>query len=111
MTQQPSICLVEAANLLARTDLMLQIRTIIKERRLTQVQAAKILKVRQPRVAEIVAMKIQDYSVDTLLKYLARLGKKVNMTFSDIDQVDELFEIYDNGIGQLRILYTYDQFH
>ncbi len=73
----------EAANLLARTDLMLQIRTIIKDRKLTQVEAAKLLKVRQPRVAEINAMKIQDYSVDTLLKYLARLGKKVTMTFSD----------------------------
>ena len=77
----------EAAKLLARTDLMLEIKTIIKERRLTQVQAAKILKVRQSGVAEIAAMKIQDYSVDTLLKYLVRLGKKVNMTFSDIDQV------------------------
>ncbi len=75
----------EAANLLARTDLMLQIKTIIKERHLTQVEAAKILKVRQPRVAEIMAMKIQDYSVYTLLKYLARLGKKVNMSFSDMN--------------------------
>ena len=75
----------EAANLMARTDLMLQIKIIVKERQLTQVEAAKILKVRQPRVAEIMAMKIQDYSVDTLLKYLARLGKKVNMSFTDME--------------------------
>ena len=71
----------EAANLLARTDLMLQIRSIIEERNLTQVEAAKILKVRQPRIAEIVAMKIQLYSVDTLLKYLSRLGTEVSFQF------------------------------
>ncbi len=76
----------ESANLLARTDLMLQIKTIIKERHLTQMEAARILKVRQPRVAEIMAMKIQDYSVDTLLKYLARLGKQVTMSFGDFDR-------------------------
>jgi len=76
----------EAANLLARTDLMLQIKTIIQDRQLTQMKAAKVLKIRQPRIAEIMAMKIQDYSVDTLLKYLARLGKKVTMSVSDIGQ-------------------------
>jgi len=74
----------EAANLLMRTDLMLQIKTIIKERHLTQVAAAKLLKVRQPRIAEIMAMKIQDYSVDTLIKYLARLGRQANIIFSDV---------------------------
>jgi predicted XRE-type DNA-binding protein len=75
----------EAAHLLARTDLMLQIRNTIQERNLTQVEAAKILKVRQPRIAEIKAMKIQLYSVDTLLKYLARLGTQVSFQFKKSD--------------------------
>jgi predicted XRE-type DNA-binding protein len=76
----------EAANLLARTDLMLEIRRIVQQRHLTQMEAARLLQIRQPRIAEIMAMKIEDYSVDTLLKYLARLGKKVTMNISDADQ-------------------------
>jgi predicted XRE-type DNA-binding protein len=70
----------EAANLVARCTLMLQIRNIIEENGWTQEQAAKALKVKQPRIAEIFGMKTQCFSVDLLLKYLARLGKRVEMT-------------------------------
>lgn len=75
----------EAANLLARTDLMLRIRTIIEERKITQTEAAKLLKVRQPRIAEIMALKIQLFSIDTLLKYLSRLGTQVTFQYNQSD--------------------------
>ena len=73
----------EAANLMARATLILQVQQIIKENHWTQEQAAKALKVRQPRIAEIMSMKTQCFSVDLLLKYLARLGKRVEMTVKD----------------------------
>jgi predicted XRE-type DNA-binding protein len=44
----------EAAHLLIRTDLMLQIERVLKERGLTQAKAAKLLGVTQPRVSVLV---------------------------------------------------------
>ena len=76
----------EAAHLLARATLILQLRKIIKDQDWTQAQAAKALRVTQPRVAEIIGMKTECFSVDLLLKYLARLGKEVHMTVKDANQ-------------------------
>ncbi len=74
----------EAAHLLARATLILQLRKIIKDRDWTQAQAAKALKVKQPRIAELMSMKTDCFSVDLLLKYLARLGKQVEMKVKDV---------------------------
>lgn len=71
----------EAANLFARSTLMLQIRHIIEENGWTQEQAAKVLRVKQPRVAEIMKLKTELFSVDLLLKYLVRLGTEVSFQF------------------------------
>ena len=76
----------EAANLLARATLILQIRKIINSQDWTQEQAAKALSVKQPRIAELMGMKTDCFSVDLLLKYLARLGKQVEMTIKDINR-------------------------
>lgn len=71
----------EAINLLARAELMLKIRDIITENNWSQRQAAKILGVRQPRIAEIMSFNTKYFSVDLLLKYLARLGTQVSFSF------------------------------
>jgi len=76
----------EAANLLARATLILQLIQIIKSHGWTQEKAAKALGVKQPRIAEIMNMKTECFSVDLLLNYLARLGKRVEMTIKDINQ-------------------------
>lgn len=68
----------EAVNLLARTELLSKIQDIIEESGLTQREAAKLLSVSQPRIAEIMGMKINKFSVDLLLKYLNRLGRRVS---------------------------------
>jgi predicted XRE-type DNA-binding protein len=77
----------EAANLMVRAALLLQLQQIIKDKQWTQEEAAKTLKVKQPRVAEIMSLKTDCFSVDLLLKYLARLGKRVEMTVKDVIQV------------------------
>jgi len=69
----------EAAHLLIRTDLMLQIKRILKERRLTQAKAAKLLGVSQPRVSDLVRARIDLFSIDTLVALLARLGVSVSL--------------------------------
>jgi predicted XRE-type DNA-binding protein len=68
----------EAVNLLARADLAIEIRKIIKANGWSQREAAKEMGVAQPRIAEIVSMKLDHYSVDLLLKYLDKLGRRVS---------------------------------
>ena len=64
----------EAAHLLIRADLMIQVTALIKERGLTQRQAAKALNVTQPRISDLVRGRIELFSIDTLVEMLSRLG-------------------------------------
>ena len=67
----------EAAHLLIRTDLMIQVSGLIEERGLTQKQAAKALGVTQPRISDLVRGRIELFSIDTLVDMLSRLGVAV----------------------------------
>lgn len=69
----------EAAHLLIRTDLMLQIARVLKARGLTQAQAAKVLKVSQPRVSALIRGRLELFSIDALVEMLARLEIKVTV--------------------------------
>jgi len=75
----------EAVNLLARSTLMIEIKNIIEERKLTQAAAAKILGVRQPRVSALYTERIEDFTVDMLMKWLSKLGKEVSVVVKDKD--------------------------
>ena len=70
---------VEAAHMLIRADLMIDIGRIMKERRLTQSRAAALLGVSQPRVSDLVRGRIDLFSIDTLVEFLARLGVAVTL--------------------------------
>jgi predicted XRE-type DNA-binding protein len=74
----------EAANLLARADLIIAILKTIDKRKLTQAQAAEALGVAPTRVSELRKGKIEKFSVDLLLNYLARLGKQVKFSVRDV---------------------------
>jgi len=63
----------EAAHLLIRTDLMLQIARVLKARKLTQARAAKLLKVSQPRISDLVRGRVELFSIDALVEMLTRL--------------------------------------
>jgi predicted XRE-type DNA-binding protein len=67
----------EAAHLLVRSDLMIQVQKFIGSRRLTQTQVAKLLRVTQPRVSDLLRGRVDLFSTDTLLDMLARLGVRV----------------------------------
>ena len=67
----------ESAHLLVRSDLMIQLQKLIASRRLTQVQVAKLLRVTQPRVSDLLRGRIDLFSTDTLVDMLARLGIRV----------------------------------
>ena len=77
----------QSVNMLARAELMGELREVIRLKGWTQEQAAQVLKIKQPRVAEIMGMKTQHYSVDLLMKLLDRLGKQVVLTIADKGEV------------------------
>lgn len=68
----------ESANLEARARLMILLEKEIKRLKLTQTQVAKELEVKPPRVSELLNGKIDKFSLDLLIIYLARLGKAVD---------------------------------
>lgn len=67
----------EAAHLLIRADLLIQLQKAIASRGLTQAKAAKLLRVTQPRVSDLLRGRIDLFSTDSLIDMLARLGKHV----------------------------------
>jgi len=73
----------EANNLLMRSTLMIAIEEIITDRGWTQDQAAKVIGVARPRISELCASRIDLFSLDTLVKYLNKLGKQVTLTIQD----------------------------
>lgn len=52
----------------------IQLQKAIASRGLTQVKAAKILRVTQPRVSDLLRGRIDLFSTDSLIDMLARLG-------------------------------------
>lgn len=57
-----------------------EIGTIIKNRKLTQVRAAELLKLRQPDVSAIVTGRVEKFSIGRLLRCLDRLDHRVHVS-------------------------------
>lgn len=72
----------EAAHLLVRTDLMIAIRRVVKQRKLTQARTAKLLGITQPRVSDLLRGRIDLFSIDALVDFLARLDVAVSVRTS-----------------------------
>ena len=68
----------EAAHLLVRSDLMLQLRRTLEQRGLTQKAAAMVLDVTQPRISDLMRGRIERFSIDTLVDMLTQLGLEVS---------------------------------
>jgi predicted XRE-type DNA-binding protein len=52
---------------------------VIESRRLKQAEAARILRVTQPRVSDLLRGRIDLFSTDSLIDMLARLGVSVRL--------------------------------
>jgi predicted XRE-type DNA-binding protein len=59
---------------------MLQIYRIIKGRKLTQIQAGRLLGIKQPNVSRLMRGSSGSYSVDRLIEFLTALGQDVEVT-------------------------------
>jgi len=69
----------EAENLKIRSDLMSALQDLLKERSLTQVQAAKLFGVSQPRISDLKRDKIDRFTIDALINMLASAGVSVRL--------------------------------
>ena len=72
-----------AQNLRLCTDLMIAIEAILDERKLTQVAAAKLFGVTQPRVSNLLKGRIDKFTVDMLVNWLSKLDKHVELVVSN----------------------------
>ena len=69
----------EAENLKLRAQLMRELETLIHDQRLTQSEAAELLGIHQSRVSDLVRGKIDRFSIDMLVKLLAKTGRQVEI--------------------------------
>ena len=67
----------EARNLRLRSELMTALRKLIEREGWTQADAAKRLKVAQPRVSDLTRGKISRFSLDSLVNMLTDAGMEV----------------------------------
>ncbi len=65
---------------LLKARLTLQIARIIRDRGLTQVEAAKILGIQQPHVSALTRNRAGNFSVGRLIDFLTALGQDVEIT-------------------------------
>jgi predicted XRE-type DNA-binding protein len=64
---------------LVKAELVTRIDRIIRQRRLTQARAAKLLGISQPDVSRLLKGNFRDYSVERLLRLLMALGRDVEI--------------------------------
>jgi predicted XRE-type DNA-binding protein len=64
---------------LVKAQLVLKIDTIMKKRRLKQVDAANLLGVRQPDVSKMLRGEFRQFSVERLLRFLVALNQDVEI--------------------------------
>ena len=73
------IGLPKADELLAKAALANQIASIVSHRHLTQVETARVLGTGQPKVSELLAGKLDGFSMERLIRYLNALGRDVQI--------------------------------
>jgi len=69
--------------LLAKAKLAARIVQILEERQLSQTQAAKLLGVDQPKVSQIYRGRLDDFSLERLMRFLTALHRDIRIVIED----------------------------
>jgi len=72
--------LADAEERLAKAELAQKIGGILRKQRLTQVQAAAVLGIDQPKVSALLSGQLSRFSIEKLMQFLLLLGKDVSIT-------------------------------
>lgn len=73
----------EAENMKLRSTLMMAIKSHIKETGMSQVEAARLLGVTQPRVSDLMRGKIDLFGLDVLVNMATAVGLHIEMRISE----------------------------
>lgn len=76
----------EAANLLIRADLMIEVKQIIRTRGLKQKEAAVLFGVSQPRISDLLRGKSDTFTIDSLVNMLGHAGLRVRVVVDTAPQ-------------------------
>lgn len=115
MSQEP---LSQAANMVARSELILLVASEIKERGWTQKQAATFFGVNQPRISDLVNGRVEKFTVDMLMNWLEKLGKDVSISVRpNVFASDEKIQLTlfvvgadnDRAVGEIGRIFGNDQ--
>ncbi|MDE2845263.1 MAG: XRE family transcriptional regulator [Gemmatimonadota bacterium] len=79
------LALLDAETHLLKAELVTRIDRIIRQRRLKQVEAAKLLGLSQPDVSRLMRGDFREYSIDRLLRLLTTLGRDVEIVIRESD--------------------------
>lgn len=77
--QIPVVGLPQSEDMLLKAKLVSQIAAILQRRRLTQEEAAKALRLTQPRISRMLRGEFRGISERRLLRCLTRLGRDVEI--------------------------------
>lgn len=69
----------EAANMRAKSELMIQVVAFIKKKKWTQVEAAHQCGVTQPRMNDLLRGRISNFSLDALVNIATATGLRVHI--------------------------------
>jgi predicted XRE-type DNA-binding protein len=69
----------EAANMKARSDVLIAIRKVVDGWNVTQAEAAKRLGINQPRINDLLRGRVDKFSLDALMNLAARAGLSVRV--------------------------------
>ena len=72
----------EAEHLRVRSDLLIQLQKAIASRGMKQAEAAKVLRVTQPRISDLLRGRVDLFSTDMLIDMLARLEIRVRLVLT-----------------------------
>jgi predicted XRE-type DNA-binding protein len=89
--------LPDAEELLVKSTLAMKINNIIDKRHLSQIQAAALLGISQPKISMIQNGKLRGFSVEKLCHFLTLLGRDVEIVIKNRKKV---------GVGQMRVTYA-----
>ena len=74
----------ESEHLLVRAGLLIQVQKAVASRGLKQAEAAKVLRVTQPRISDLLRGRIDLFSTDALIDMLARLDVGVRLVVKPV---------------------------
>lgn len=62
-----------------KVELAMGVNRLLRERGLTQAAAAKVLGTQQPHISDLVRYRLERFSVERLMAFIARLGRDVEI--------------------------------